>query len=82
METDDELCAKFEAELASIAALDQLYYTNPSPTLAERREYAAREVQLEEMRSRFYEEFRSCRQVAVSHFRRRCRSIIRRLRPL
>ena len=78
METDDQLCAKFEAE--SIAALDQLYYA-PNPTSAERREYAARQIQLEGMRSRFYEEFRSCRQVAVSPFLRRCRFISRRSHP-
>ncbi len=73
----DDLCARFEAELAAIAALDRRYYVNPSPSLAERRAYAARKVELEEMRFRFYVEFAACRQLDVGQFRR-CRSIIRR----
>lgn len=80
METEHHLCVRFEAELAAIAALDRAYYLNPCPTLAERRNYAARKLQLEEVRSRFYREFEMCHQVLVSTFYRRCRSIIRKAR--
>jgi hypothetical protein len=60
MESEDHICARCEAELAAIAALDHLYYLNPSATLADRREYAAREARLEETRGRFYADLR-CR---------------------
>ena len=56
MNTDD-FSARYEAELAAIAALDRHFYLNPSPSLAERRAYAVRKVRLEEMRFRFYLEF-------------------------
>jgi hypothetical protein len=42
MESEHELCIRFEVELARIAALDRIYYLNPSPSLAERREFAQR----------------------------------------
>ena len=77
MENEHQLCVRFEAELATIAALDRAYYLNPFPTLAERRNYAARKIQIEEVRSRFYREFEMCHQVPMSAFHRRCRSIIR-----
>ena len=80
METEHQLCVRFEAELASIAALDRVYYLNPCPTLDGRRNYAARQIQLEEIRSKFYLEFGICHQVPVSPFHSRCRSIFRRTR--
>lgn len=80
METEHQLCQRYESELASIAALDHLYYKDPSPSLSERRGYAARQVQLEEIRSRFYAEFQICHQASLNAFQRRCRSFIRRSR--
>lgn len=74
METEDQICRRFEAELAAIAVLDRRYYLNPSPTLAERAEYAARQFQLENVRSRFYAELGALREF------RRCRLFARRLR--
>jgi hypothetical protein len=76
METEREICKRYEAEFAAIAALDRRYYLTPSASLDERREYAARKAQLEKMRSRFYAELAMCREPGVSHFRR-CRSFIR-----
>ena len=70
METEDQICRRFEAELAAIAILDHRYYLNRSPTIDERAEYAARQLQLESVRSRYYaelsvlREFRPCRLLA------------------
>lgn len=72
METEDHTCRRFEAELAAIAVLDHRYYLNPSPTLAERAEYTARQFQLENVRSRYYAELRALREF------RRCRLLARR----
>ena len=82
METEDQLYARYEAELALIAAVDRCYYLSPCPTLAERRNYAARQVQLEELRVRFYIDLNTCRlkHLYMRQFRR-CRSVIRRSRP-
>ena len=80
METEHQLCQRYEAELASIAALDYLYYRNPSPTLPERRDYAARQAQIEELRSRFYTEFQVLHELSVIPLQRRCRSFIRKPR--
>lgn len=79
METEDQVCRRFEAELAAIAVLDHRYYLNPSPTLAERAEYAARQVQLVGMRSRFYTELGSLWEYSLRKFRR-CRFLARRAR--
>ena len=79
METEHEICMQYEAELAAIAALDRRYYLTPSASVAQRRDYAARKVQLEEMRSRFYAEIAKCRELPVHYFRR-CRSFIRKSR--
>jgi len=79
METEDQLSARYEAELAAIAAVDCRYYRNPYPSLAERHDYALRQVQLEERRSRFYTEIAICRERTLHPFRR-CRSFIRRTR--
>lgn len=80
METEDEICTRYEAALAAIAAHDLRYYLIPSASLEERREYAARKAQVEEMRSRFYAEITICRERGMRHFRR-CRSFIRRSPP-
>jgi hypothetical protein len=77
MATEEQLFHRFEAELAAIARLDRRYYLNPSPTLDERRDYAQRQMRLEEARSRFYKELGALRHYGVSYFRR-CRSIIRK----
>jgi hypothetical protein len=76
METEDQSCARFEAELASIAALDQRYYLNASPSIAERRDYAARKNRLNTMRSQFYAEFARVRQSGALESRR-CRYFFR-----
>jgi len=82
METEDEICRRYEAELTAIAAVDCAYYLKPCPTIAERRDYAERQVRLEETRSRFYAELRACRQDRFLYIRqvRRCRSLVRKPR--
>jgi hypothetical protein len=80
METEEQICIRYEAHLAAIAALDRHYYRIPCPTLAERREYAARQVQLEELRSQFYVEFQICHQASLTAFHCRCRSLNRKPR--
>lgn len=61
METEEEICKRYEAVFAAIATLDRRYYLNPAASTAERRDYAARQAQLEELRSRFYAELATCR---------------------
>lgn len=61
MKPEDQICKRYEAEFAAIAALDRRYYVNPSASVAERREYAERQLQLEEMRLRLYAEVAVCR---------------------
>ena len=80
METEEEIFTRYEAELASIAVLDRRYYLTRSPTLAERRDYATRQLRLDETRSRFYAELTTCRLEHSHYIRqfRRCRSIISR----
>jgi hypothetical protein len=78
METEDQICTRYERELARIAARDHVYYRSLCPNLAERREYAARQAQLEEVRSRLYLELDILHRSAVIPFHRRCRSVIRR----
>jgi hypothetical protein len=34
MESEDQLCARYQRQFAAIAALDRRYYRNPCPTLA------------------------------------------------
>ena len=81
METEDQICARYEAEFAAIAALDRRYYLTSSASVNERREYAARKAQLEERRSQFYADLAACRQRIVSS--PRCRSLVlRNRRPL
>lgn len=79
METEDQICTRYGAELASIAALDRRYYLKPSPTSSDRREYAARQDQLADVRSRFYAELTACRLDRLLRVRRfgPCRSFVR-----
>lgn len=74
MDWEDQIAQRYEPQLAAIASLDRAYYINPSPTAAERSEYASRQEQLEIVRWRLYDEF------ASFHERRRlrrCRHFIR-----
>ena len=80
METEDQICRRYVAELERIAALDHAYYRSLCPTLAERRDYAARQAELEEVRSRLYLELDISRRSGVISFHRHCRSVIRRSR--
>lgn len=77
MEIEDQICRHYEAELAAIAALDRRYYLNRYPSRADRCDYAARQVQWENVRSRFYAELTAFRRHGP-YSSRRCRSIIRR----
>jgi hypothetical protein len=61
MEPKEQICTRYAGELSAIAALDRRYYLNPSPTLADRYEYAARQLQLEKTRSMFYSELNAFR---------------------
>lgn len=79
METEDQICARYEAELASIAALDRRYYSKASPSSAERRDYAARKDRLERVRSRFYAELARVHQRGALESRR-CRHFFHRSR--
>ena len=79
VETEDQIFRRFEAELAAVAVLDRRYYTNPSPTIAERADYAARQVRLERVRSRYYSELGSFWEYSLRQFRR-CRFLARRTR--
>jgi len=54
VETEEQICRRYEAALAAIAAVDRRYYVNPSPSLADRADYAARQTQLENTRSMLY----------------------------
>jgi len=77
MDTEEQLCNRYGAAFGAIAALDRRYYLNPAPTLANRAAYAARQAQLEYLRSRFYGALAELRQ--FKQFRR-CRSVIRGFR--
>ena len=79
METEDQILKRYEAIFATIAALDRRYYLNRCASLAERRDYAARQVELEEMRSKLYSELASVRQSGPRE-RHHCRNFFRRSR--
>jgi hypothetical protein len=79
METEGQICRRYEAEFAKIAILDRRYYLTRCASLDERREYAARRAQMEEMRSRFYAELADCRLHIVAF--RHCRTFRRNRRP-
>ena len=79
METEHEICSRYEAEFAAIAALDRRYYLTPSASIEDRRQYAARQVQLEQLRSRFYAELTALRQRRLQRLSH-CRSFVFRKR--
>ena len=56
MDTETDICRRFESQLAVIGALDRAYYINPAPTAKDRSDYFAREQRLEQIRHRFYAE--------------------------
>ena len=66
MDTEIEICARFEAELAAIARLDQAYYLNTLPTQPDRADYAERQSRLEQVRARFYAELNTVRHLEAS----------------
>lgn len=43
MESEIEICRRYESQLAAIAALDRCYYRNPSPNRIDRASYAERQ---------------------------------------
>ncbi len=61
MECESEICRRYAAELAEIAALDRGYYLNEMPTPADRAGYVRRQAQLERVRLRFYGELSMAR---------------------
>jgi hypothetical protein len=74
METEDQLCRRYEVELAAFAALDRRYYLSSNPTLADRDAYATRQERLEQKRYQFYAELKEIRALMLL---RRCRSVPR-----
>ena len=56
MDTNTDICRRFESQLAVIFAMDHSYYINPDPTAKDRSDYFAREQRLEQIRLRFYAE--------------------------
>jgi hypothetical protein len=77
VETEDRICKRYEADFAVIAVLDRRYYLTPSASVDARRDYAARQAQLEEMRLRLYAELALCRECSAARLFRRRRSFIR-----
>jgi hypothetical protein len=55
---------RYAARLEAIAALDRVYYTNPSPSFLERAEYHQRKAVLERTRLRLYAELGRVRERA------------------
>jgi uncharacterized protein YcbX len=56
MDTESETCLRYEAKVAAIAALDGAYYLDAKATLTDRASYVRRQVDLEQVRTRFYAE--------------------------
>ena len=80
METEYEICKRYAAQLAAIAALDRSYYLNPCANRTDRSDYAARQNYLQEMRFQFYADLASLQHNGfVPH--RHCRSLIRKRLP-
>lgn len=52
MNTEAEICERYEAELAAIAASDRAYYLSATPTPADRADYYRRQAYLEQLRTR------------------------------
>ena len=61
MECESEICRRYAAELAAIAALDRGYYLNATPTRADRAGYVRRQAHMERVRARFYAELSTVR---------------------
>lgn len=80
MDTEEDICKRYETELATIARLDRRYYLNPCPSLAERRDYAAREAQREAIRRRLYADLAAVR-THDPRQHRCCRSIVQKRKP-
>jgi hypothetical protein len=76
MEAKDQICKRYEAAFTAIAALDRRYYLNPCASVVERRDYAMRQAQLQEIRSRLYAELHCVNNLACGPSRR-CRSLVR-----
>ena len=74
MDWEEQIVQRYEPQLAAIAALDRAYYLNPSPSVAERSEYASRQEQLEIVRLHLYAKFDSLQE---RRRLRRCRCFIR-----
>jgi hypothetical protein len=62
---DPFFCTRYSAVLEEIAKLDNGYYRNPSPTLAERAEYHERQEALEQIRLRLYAELDAVRRISA-----------------
>jgi hypothetical protein len=77
METESEICRRYEVAFAAIAALDRCYYLNSCPSPVDRRNYAFRQDQLEELRSRLYSELATVPRAEIQLFRR-CRNFVRK----
>lgn len=56
MDTETDICRRFESQLAVIFALDHAYYIKPAPNIKDRSDYFAREQRLEQIRLRFHAE--------------------------
>jgi hypothetical protein len=58
---ETEICKRYEAELAAIAALDRAYYLNATPAPADRASYVRRQAHLEDVRAQLYAELSTVR---------------------
>jgi signal transduction histidine kinase len=56
MDTQNEICRRYEAAMAAIASADRAYYLKEKPTPADRRAYAERKTQLQDLRTELYAE--------------------------
>jgi hypothetical protein len=61
VETETEICTRYEAELAEIADLDRVYYLNSPASCVDRADYYRRQDQLEQVRARLYAELSAVR---------------------
>jgi len=63
--TEIEICTRYEAELAAIAALDRAYYLNATPTAADHADYCRRQDHLEQVRAQVYAELSAVRHAEI-----------------
>jgi len=61
MDNESEICGRYEAEMAVIASADRDYYLKEKPTSADRRAYAERKNQLDDLRDQLYAELSALR---------------------